>query len=418
MLAAIRKSFAGGGLLGPAAIIFISANVANVANLAFNMIFARIMTPEQFADLTLLLTLKLAFLSVFSAVQYGVSELSARLNVNEGRAVASRLSRMSFAITVPLCFALLLGAETLGQMLNFSHIKALIILALAVPLFLPLVIYRGLAQGRIDIPKMVGSFQFEWIIRLGGCWLLWVSGFGLVGITIALVLSLVFGLIFTVDRADVHSFLKPSKSTNSSNLMKTTVPYAIIFIAQILALDGDIFLAKSMLGSEQASMAAGMLLIQRIFFFAFLSFATVLQPYVANKSSGEMNSRQALRRLLMAMVILSSTGLAIMSLRPGLFAALLLGTQYAHLGPLLVIAGIVGVSFMASQLTTIYLLARGHLYAPFLLLGLVASQYVAYAIWIKMGHELTYQSFLMCKAIILTLGAVVFTSLTLKPRSS
>jgi len=39
-------------LLGPAAALFISANIANAANLIFNMVFARLMGPAAFADLT------------------------------------------------------------------------------------------------------------------------------------------------------------------------------------------------------------------------------------------------------------------------------------------------------------------------------------------------------------------------------
>jgi O-antigen/teichoic acid export membrane protein len=419
MLALARKRLAGNGVLGPAAIIFISANIANVANLAFNMIFARVMSPEQFADLTLLLTLKLACLSFFSAIQYAVSELSARMDHKEGRNLACRLSRLSFAVSIPLCCILVFGAEAIGHVLNFSDVRALLVLALATPLFLPLVIYRGLAQGRMDLPKMVGSFQLEWIVRLAGCWLLWQAGFGLTGITVALVLSLVFGLIFTMDRDDVRgAFAGNEKTKNSSRLIVTTLPYAGIFLAQIFALDGDIILAKSVLGPEEASTAAGMLLFQRVFFFAFLSFAAILQPYAAKGTSGDAGTRQALTRLLMAMMLISAVALAVVSIRPSLFAVLFLGPQYAHLGPLLVVAGVVGVSFMAAHLTTVYLIAKGKVFAPLWLLGLVGLQYLAFFIWVKMGHELSYETFLMSKVIILTLGAVLFTTLTLKPKMS
>jgi len=62
------------GLMGPAAAVFVSANIANVANLLFNMIFARLMGPAAFADLTLLLTLKLGVLSFLGALQFAFAE--------------------------------------------------------------------------------------------------------------------------------------------------------------------------------------------------------------------------------------------------------------------------------------------------------------------------------------------------------
>ena len=37
--------FRNNSIMGPAAILFVSANIANAANLLFNMIFARLMGP-------------------------------------------------------------------------------------------------------------------------------------------------------------------------------------------------------------------------------------------------------------------------------------------------------------------------------------------------------------------------------------
>jgi len=65
-------------LLGPATALFVSANIANAANLVFNMVFARMMGPAAFADLTLLLTLKLGILSFLGALQFAFAELTAK----------------------------------------------------------------------------------------------------------------------------------------------------------------------------------------------------------------------------------------------------------------------------------------------------------------------------------------------------
>ena len=410
------SAFRASNLLAPTLIIFLSANIANVGNLAFNMLFARIMTPAQFADLTLLLTIKLGLLSLFSAIQYGISEITARRGGNSARSIAASFARKSFRFTVPLCFALLFLAEFIGQTLNFIDIKALILLILAIPLFLPLVIFRGLAQGHLDLPKMVGSLQMEWIVRLGGCWLIWQAGFGLSGITIALILSILAGLIFTVDRKDQQAFFRTDTLPVDTAVLKTALPYGVIFLAQILALDGDIFIAKAMLGQDAAGAAAGMLLIQRVFFFAFLSFASVLQPIVAGSDVTDAQSRKALSRLLLAMLCISLLALSAIALKPQLFVTLFLGSQYTELAPLVVFAGIVGVSFMAAQLTTIFLIARGDHRAPFYLLGLVAVQYIAIALYMKFSSEFTYSEFLLAKTAILSVGALIFTGCALRSK--
>ena len=401
-------SFRANSLLGPTLIIFLSANIANVANLAFNMIFARIMTPAQFADLTLLLTIKLGLLSLFSALQYGISEITARRGSGPARLIAANLARKSFRFTLPLCFILLLLAEFIGQALNFSNIKALIMLMLAIPLFLPLVIFRGLAQGQLSLPKMVGSLQMEWVIRLGGCFILWQAGFGLPGITIALILSIVAGLLFTMDPQDSRALINKTLLPADSAILKTALPYAAIFLAQILALDGDIFIAKSMLSEADAGAAAGMLLIQRIFFFAFLSFATVLQPIVAGNGASDTEARATLSKLLLAMLAISGIALSAIGLMPQLFVKIFLGSQYLQLAPLVLWAGVVGVSFMAAQLTTIFLIARGNKRAPLYLLGMVIFQYIAVPLWMSFSSEFTYSEFLMAKTVILSVGAFIF----------
>ena len=63
---------------GAASTLFISANIANAGNLAFNMIFARLMGPEGFADLTFLLTLKLGVLCILSAFQLAFAKHTAK----------------------------------------------------------------------------------------------------------------------------------------------------------------------------------------------------------------------------------------------------------------------------------------------------------------------------------------------------
>lgn len=406
-------------LLGPAFIIFLSANIANVANLAFNMVFARALSPAQFADLTLLLTLKLGLLSLFSAVQFGISDMVAKQgNLKQSKTFAASLGWRSFRYSIPLCLLVIASAEFFGSLLNFKDVGALILLAMAIPLFLPLVIYRGLAQGRLDLPKMVGSFQAEWVIRLAGCWLMWMAGFGLFGITIALVGSIVIALLFSMDRADFKALATTRQATPAAqncSLMWVTLPYAALFLAQILALDGDIFIAKSAFPAEEAGAAAGLLLIQRIFFFAFLSFATIVQPMVASPDFSDKENRTTLFRLLSAMAVISIIGLSVIAIKPDLFVQVFLGAKYLSLASLVVLAGVIGVTFMAAHLSTTVMIARGQRKAPLYLLGLVAVQYSAIVVLSIQNEDFGLTDYIWTKAAVLVIGAVFMAALALRP---
>ena len=406
-------------LLAPAFIIFLSANIANVANLAFNMIFARALSPAQFADLTLLLTLKLGLLSLFSAVQFGISDIVAKQgDLLKSKTLAASFSWKSFRYSLPLCIVIIVFADFLGELLNFKEVGALILLSMAIPLFLPLVIYRGLAQGRLDLPKMVGSFQAEWIIRLAGCWLLWIAGFGLFGITVALVASIVIALLFSMDKDDFKALrVKNHAKAAGQNgaLIWVTLPYAGIFLAQILALDGDIFIAKTAFPADEAGAAAGLLLIQRIFFFAFLSFATIVQPMVASPDSSDKENRTTLFRLLSAMAVISIAGLSIIAIKPDLFVQIFLGSKYLTLAPLVILAGVIGVTFMAAHLSATVMIARGQRKAPLFLLALVAVQYSAIALLSFLNDDFGLTDYIWTKAAVLVIGALIMASLALRP---
>src|SRR6056297_279408 len=77
-------------VIGPVAAIFLSANLANVGNLAFNMLFSGWMGPELFGELAVVLTIKLAALAILNAVQMAVSR-----DIAEGRRDLGSLAALS-----------------------------------------------------------------------------------------------------------------------------------------------------------------------------------------------------------------------------------------------------------------------------------------------------------------------------------
>ncbi len=391
-------------LLAPALIIFISANIANVANLIFNMLFARLMTPGEFADLTLLMSIMLGLLSIFSALQYGISEITAKSSRQAARQMSAALSRKSLWMSVPLCLLFIMGAQFLADFFNFNDVSALICLFLAIPLFLPMIIFRGLAQGQLHLPKMVWSFQTEWVIRLFGCWLLWIAGFGMMGITLALVASIMTGFAFTIDREDLRA-LRLSHQKQYP-IFKTTLPYLIIFLSQVLLLDGDIFIAKALFSEEAAGGAAGLLLVQRIFFFAFLSLATVIQPLVASQAHAPEHANHSLLKIFGMVVLICGGALACLAVRPDLFVGLFLGYQYSNLSTLVVPAGAIGGCLVGVQLVVVALLAQGQKWAPAILMGLALIYYFCVGVTIKMEAGFDYETFLHIKLFVFGAGVL------------
>lgn len=408
-------------ILGPAAILFLSANIANAANLAFNMIFARILGPALFADLTLLLTLKLGVLSFLGAGQFAFSEQSAKeKNIRESKLKAFALSWRSLKISVPIMFVVIASAGLVSSRLNFSSPWALAFLALAIPFFLPMVIYRGLTQGLIDVPKIVLSIQAEWIIRLVGSLLLWKLGFGLAGIAVALGLSILAAFVFSTDKQDWKSrsaASNPKHAANTKALGAVALPYLILQIAQVLVLDSDIIIAKASFSAETAGLVAGLLLIQRVFFFAFLSCSTILQPYVA-RQAGEQRTPKDLLALLLGITLITAAALVFIIPNSELAVSLMLGDDYTQLSSIIWISALTGAVFIVSHLCAIYQIARGEKLAAQIVLGFGIVQLISLSVVNHVFAEIGLHAYFMIKLIIQIVCALCLLSLVMWPQKT
>jgi len=402
-------------------VLFLSANIANVANLLFNMVFARLMGPAAFADLTFLITLKLGALSILAAFQYSFSKFTAIAKTGKSaRFAAIGLSRRSLLYSIPIMFIVLALAESFARLFNFADVKSLMILALVIPFFFPMIIFRGLAQGRIDIPRIVGSIQTEWIIRLFGGILLWQLGFGLSGIAFAVGLSLFAGMLFAMQRYDIKlSLSRHREKIPPTYLLAATVPFFALQCSQVLILDGDILLAKAMFPADKAGLAAGVMLVQRIFFFAFLSFSTLLLPIVSSKFKSNEGSGGRKEFKLMASSIIAVSGIALsaLALMPSLVISIILGPEFASLSNMVIVAGLTGAAFTITHLCSVYLLALGDSKISWIVLLTALIQLFILFAFVKSNVDLNLISFFGAKLALQITLAVSMLAYALSRKS-
>ena len=407
-------------LVGPAAVLFISANIANVANLIFNMVFARVMGPAAFADLTLLLTLKLGVLSFLGALQFAFAETAAKeSNIARNHQRAHGLSWQSLKFSIPAMFIVMALANYISAALNFSSPAALCILALAIPFFLPMVIYRGLTQGLIDLPKIILSIQSEWMIRLFGSLILWKMGFGLAGIAAAVGLSIFAGFIFSTrkeDWAGTQTKDTPTIDPKVKALGMVAMPYLVLQMAQVLVLDSDIILAKVSFTPETAGLVAGLLLIQRVFFFAFLSCSTILQPFVAKQKDSEKSPKELLM-LLGAIAIITAVSLVVILPNSDLIVRIMLGGEYTALSSIVWISALTGAVFIGSHLCVIYQIAKGKSFAAMVVLFFGLVQLLSLFAVNHFFPDIGLQAYFSLKLIIQTACMAILLGGILMPRT-
>ena len=136
----------------PVVAIFLSANLANLGNLAFNVLFSRWMGPILFGQLATLLTLFLGVMAVLGALQLAVSQ---RIAANRDETLLPALARLSkrglilAVAALPVLIALTL-VTNIGPALGLDAVGMLPILLLCLPFALPLALARGVATGKLD----------------------------------------------------------------------------------------------------------------------------------------------------------------------------------------------------------------------------------------------------------------------------
>lgn len=411
-------AFTGNGLMGPAVALFVSANIANTANLVFNMIFARLMGPAAFADLTLLLTLKLGVLSFLGAVQFAFAEQTAKTSdCQTNKMTAYALSWRSLKISVPIMFVVIALANFMSATLNFSSPLALALLALAIPFFLPMVIYRGLTQGLIEIPKIILSVQAEWVIRLVGSIILWKMGLGLPGIAIAIGLSILAAFLFSADKEDFSLHKKAVTSKDDfavKALGVTALPYLILQVAQVVVLDSDIIIAKALFTPQMAGLVAGLLLIQRVFFFAFLSCSAILQPFVARQTNAD-NTSKSLFTMLTAIALITAAALVIIVPNSTLVVKIMLGGDYAELASIVWISALTGAVFIVSHLCAIYQIAKGQKFAAQMVLCFGVLQLISLSMINHLFPDIGLHAYFSIKLAIQVLCALCLIAIVMFP---
>lgn len=345
-------------LMTPAVAMFLSANVANVGNLVFNMLFSRWMGPALFADLAMLLTLKLSLLALLNALQMAVSQVTSAgpdRGVDQAIIWLNRVVFVALGLALPLLVpAAMTGA--LAARLGLDSSVALIILLFALPVTAPLCLARGVALGRVDLRGLVLSSNLEMVVRLGGAALAWQVGLGLEGVVLALAASLVAG--WWPLRAVLRGTARLQRPV-LRRVAALALPFAVLQAAQVGHLDGDVLMANLLLTKTDAGLAAVLSLFQRIQFFACFGLAAVLLPSVNAAVVAGRSGLAELRPVAVLFAGLSLPLLLILSLYPGPVLLGLSGPAFAAATPVLAQVGLAAVLFTFSYLGATFLAATG-----------------------------------------------------------
>ena len=363
-LGAGLRALAAAGAVGPVMVIFVSSNLVNAGNLAFNVLFSRWMGPEVFGVLASVLTIKLAILGLLGALQIAVSHKVARADGDGAAALDRALAGLNRAAFVALWFALPVVMAALwlsgaGALVGQGSPALLMLLALSLPFAVPMSLLRGVAYGRLDVRHVLLSSNIEMLVRLVGAAVAWHAGLGLTGVVAALAVSIVAGWLPLAGLLRGAPVSAAAWQKLGQGLALAALPFALLQASQVVLLDADVILARMHLGAEEAGLVAALSLFQRIQFFACFGLASVLLPAVSRAAvAGHGTLRPALA-VAALFVAVSALVLGAAFTMPETLVRGFVGAAFLPAAPLLATAAAASVAFTLSYLVATFLSALG-----------------------------------------------------------
>lgn len=361
-------------LSGPAVAVFLSSNLVNAGNLAFNMLFSRWMGPALFADLACLLTIKLAVLNLTGALQMAVSREVAAATPAKRPMISALVHRAAWRWLVAgiVLLPFVLWAAVALSDFGLSSRWAPAVLAIALPFAVPLSLVRGDAAGRLDIGAMTRTAQVEMGVRLAGGIFAWQAGLGLDGVILAITASIIAG--WAVVAILPERLPLAATRIDGRALAAVALPLAALQLAQVVLLDGDVLMARALFDAETAGFAAALGLIQRIQVFACIGLAAVVMPQVAAAVSSGTPALPVLRGPLLLAGSVTALIVTVAALMPEHLVGMLSGEGFLAAAPLALPVALTGAAFTLSYLAATFQAAAGDRTGLWLMLGAVPVQ--------------------------------------------
>lgn len=280
-----RSLLTGGSLLA------VAMFVANGGNYLLNVVLGRWLTPPEFADANLIVTLMLLVTAVAVSLQL-IAARFAGINAVAGDeektgALAGLLERRAIVAGLILAAVLALGAPFWRDFFNSESAWPFIILGVGMPAYLAQAVGRGVLQGQLRFRDLAQTFIIEMIARVAlGIVLVWM-GFGVIGATVALTVS--FIATWVAVRFVAGAGTRPLRGARlDRDVLIYAGPVGLLLLGQIIVNNGDVLISKQGLEPTQAGIYAAVALVGRAVFFLSWSVATTIFPAAAQRNeSGE-----------------------------------------------------------------------------------------------------------------------------------
>ncbi|MEJ1154499.1 oligosaccharide flippase family protein [Microbacterium marmarense] len=371
-------------IVSGATVLSIAMLLANIGNYALNIFLGRVLTPAEFSDANLMVTLMLTATAVALGLEMVTARYTSVAEATKNPGAADRVARSlriwATAGGILVGVILIAPAQAWSELFQTESALPFIILGLGIPFYLQQSVGRGVMQGRLRFGLLASTFVIEMLTRLGVAIALVALGWGVTGATIGLSASFVVTwLSVTILARSSHR--EPAPAIPMREVSGYAGFVSVLLLAQMIANNSDVLIAKVALTPTDAGIYSAVALVGRAVFYLSWSIATVVFPIVARRHAGGSDSRRLLGG---SIVVIAAIGLACAAGAlwiGGPVLGVVLGPTYGDLSVPLAAYAIATTMFAVANLVASVFLSQGQLRQSAIVLGGAILQLILLLIW-------------------------------------
>jgi O-antigen/teichoic acid export membrane protein len=393
-------------LVTGASVLAVALIVTNAGNYVLNLLLGRWLSPAEFADASLMVTLMLTFASIsvclalVTARFIGIRDAAG--HVGESEQLARRLRRVALSVGIVIAALLAAGSPWWRDIFHTGSAWIFVILAGGIPFYLQCAVGRGTLQGRLRFVPLAATFLVEMAVRLSVGSGLVLLGMGVDGATAGLALSLVAAwatvMLFRPSRSrarrpvdvgpvevgqvDVRPVeVSPDTSSDLAGVRAYAAFVSVLLVGQMVINNSDVLIAKASLAPFEAGLYSAVALIGRAVFFLSWSVATVVFPVVAVRHARGESGQRVLAGGIVAVLGIGAVCVVGASLFGGPVLGLVLGPEYSGLSGSLAFYALATTLFAVACLIASQHLATGRIRESWVVLAGAGLQIVLLLLW-------------------------------------
>jgi len=343
--------------------------INNAVQLAFTIIFTRVLGLSEYGSLAALISTFLILLVGGQAIQIAAAREAARGRFGGPHETARAMRSWERSLILATILALLVGVLLRVPLASVIGVPDHAWGAAAMPatgtLWLLLCLQRGILQG-VHAYRPVGlSIIAESVARLLGALVLVAAGTGVTGVFIATPVSLIavsLGLA-RVLRARLAGDPKGGEPSVSTLRGLVAGGWGPIFALTLLALlqNVDVIVMRHQWHGNRAGSYAAAAVAAKAVVWVAIGVGLYLLPEATRRAQAGLDPRPVLMRALTVLAVIATPALLIFATVPHLLLGVAFGQQATQASSALILLGGAMTLLAVSYLTVQYLLALGNL---------------------------------------------------------